>query len=96
LGCKFDGWSEHFHFKRWMQAFDEAGLAPEFYNERIRQEDEVFPWDHIGTGATRTFLRQEYAAALTGTPTADCRRGQCHTCGVCPELGAAIVDWGNG
>jgi len=95
LGCKFDGWSEHFNFKRWMQAFDETGLDPKFYNERIRQSDEVFPWDHIGTGATKAFLHREYTAALAGTPTADCRRGQCQACGVCPELGAGIVDWGN-
>lgn len=95
LGCKFDGWSEHFHFNRWMQAFAEVGLTPEFYNERVRMENELFPWDHIGTGAAKSFLLREYAAALAGELTGDCRRGYCSECGVCPELGASIVDWGN-
>lgn len=64
LGCKFDGWSEHFHFDRWMQAFTENGLDPAFYNERERQANELFPWDHIGSGVTMAFLRREQEEIL--------------------------------
>jgi radical SAM family uncharacterized protein len=94
LGCKFDGWSEHFHFDRWIQAFQEVGLDPAFFNERERRENELFPWDHIGTGVTTDYLRREYDAALGGRLTADCRRGDCTACGVCPELGVDVIDWG--
>lgn len=94
LGCKFDGWSEHFHFDRWMQAFADNGLEPAFYTERERQPKEFLPWDHIGTGVTTDFLRREHDAALAGQFTADCRRGSCSACGVCPDLGVRVVDWG--
>lgn len=94
LGCKFDGWSEHFHFDRWMQAFTETGLDPAFYNERERQTDELFPWAHIDAGVTTTFLRREHDAALAGEFTADCRRGTCSSCGVCQVLDVDVVDWG--
>ena len=30
LGCKFDGWSEHFKYQAWMDAFHACGLEPEF------------------------------------------------------------------
>ncbi len=94
LGCRFDGWSEHFHFERWQQAFADNGLEPAFYTERERPAEEVFPWAHIGCGVTTAYLRREYEAALTERFTADCRRGPCSACGVCPQLDAGVVDWG--
>ena len=46
-GCKFDGWSEFFDFDKWMQAFKQADIDPDFYVTRQRGQDEVLPWDHI-------------------------------------------------
>lgn len=94
LGCKFDGWSEHFRYNRWLQAFADSGLDPAFFNERERQAAEIFPWDHINAGVTTDFLRREHDAALVGQFTADCRRGTCSACGVCTALGVDVVDWG--
>lgn len=86
-GGRFDSWAEQFDFSRWMQAFASAGLDPSFYAHRARGEAEVFPWDHIETGVSKTFLYREYQQALTGQPTEDCRLN-CSGCGVrCLEEG---------
>lgn len=36
LGCKFDGWSEHFRGGLWKQAFSETGIDPAFYTTRAK------------------------------------------------------------
>ncbi len=30
-GARFDGWSEHFDFARWEEAFAQVGIDPELY-----------------------------------------------------------------
>lgn len=86
LGCKYDGWDEHFDFSAWMKAFDIAGIDPAFYANRHRSYDEVLPWAHLDSGVSSTFLRKESEAALQGQTTPDCRWDKCSVCGVCPEL----------
>src|SRR6201999_4073850 len=43
-GGRFDGWSEHFSFPRWMAAADTAGVDVGWYTTRERDGDEVLPW----------------------------------------------------
>ncbi len=80
LGCLFDSWTESFHNDLWMQAFENTGIDPNFYNLREREEDELFPWDFIDTGVTRKFLRREWENAIKETVTPNCRQ-QCSGCG---------------
>jgi radical SAM superfamily enzyme YgiQ (UPF0313 family) len=80
-GSRFDAWHEHFDFARWASAFAEEGVDPAFYASRLRDKDEVFPWDHIESSVKKTFLWREYQSALAGDALADCREG-CHACGV--------------
>ena len=40
LGCKFDGWSEHFNMSLWEKAFEETGIEMSFY-ARERSYDEI-------------------------------------------------------
>ncbi len=82
LGCRFDGWREHFDFPRWQRAFAACNLEPEWYLRR-RDEGEILPWDHIDCGLPREFFSAERHKALQGTATIDCRDGECHGCGVC-------------
>lgn len=86
LGCKFDGWDEHFQYNKWMQAFAEAGLDPGFYANRRRPYSEILPWDHISAGISKDFLRAESERAHQGITTPDCRWNPCSNCGVCPQL----------
>jgi len=82
LGCTFDAWHEHFKYERWLQAFEETGLSPEFYAHRERPRSEVLPWAHIDTGVRPAFLRLEYERALRGEDTPDCAAGPCSACGL--------------
>jgi len=82
LGCRFDGWWEHFDRLKWVQAFENFGIDPSFYHRR-RELDEPLPWDHLDCGIRRGFLLAEREAALAGAPTPDCRAGKCTGCGVC-------------
>ena len=81
LGAHFDGWSDQFRPELWQQAFDEAGLDPEFYARRTRSVDEPLPWDAIDSGVSKAFLARDYEAALRGETHADCRE-QCYACGI--------------
>ncbi|OGO08054.1 MAG: B12-binding domain-containing radical SAM protein [Chloroflexi bacterium RBG_13_57_8] len=82
LGCRFDAWSEHFDFKKWQAAFNEAGLDPSFYAHRERSLDEVLPWSHINAGVSADFLKKELERARSGLETPDCRRNACNECGL--------------
>jgi hypothetical protein len=87
LGCKFDGWTEYFKFHLWMEAFQKTGCNLEWYANRARHYSEILPWEHLDTGVTKEFLREEDRRAQEGIPTIDCRSGGCPECGVCPGLG---------
>jgi radical SAM family uncharacterized protein len=82
LGCTFDAWSEHFDYKKWLQAFEGVGLDPGFYAYRHRSLDELLPWAHIDVGVDTAFLKQEYQRTLEGKETPDCSQGQCNACGL--------------
>ncbi len=81
LGCKFDGWGEHFKYDKWMEAFRKTGVDPEFYARREWGYDEILPWDLIGTGVEKEFYLRELEKSKEGTVTKDCRKG-CNGCGV--------------
>ena len=83
LGCKFDAWSEQFKFEAWQQAFVDSGLSMEFYVNRVREDDEILPWEHISCGVKKEYLLKEKEKALKGETTPDCRFDSCTSCGVC-------------
>ncbi|RGA02056.1 TIGR03960 family B12-binding radical SAM protein [Microbispora triticiradicis] len=93
-GGRFDGWSEHFSFERWMAAAERA-LAGEpvnvdWYTIRERDEHEVLPWDHLDAGLDREWLWQDWQDALGDVEVEDCRWTPCYDCGVCPTMGTEI------
>ena len=92
LGCKFDGWTELFDYDKWMEAFDRAGVDPDYFAARQRDVNEPLPWDHLSNGASKAFLRREWQKAVGGELTHDCRHLSCTGCGVCPNLGVEIID----
>ena len=79
-GCKFDGWSDCFRYDLWMEAFDELGINPEFYNARRREFTEILPWDHIDIGVTKNFFIRECKKAYNEETTPNCRE-KCAGCG---------------
>jgi len=81
-GCKFDAWTEHFNYQKWLDAFEQNGLDPFFYANRERGLSEVLPWNHIDTGVTAAFLKSEYYKLWQEKETPDCRGGKCNACGL--------------
>ena len=104
-GGRFDGWSEHFSFDRWVEAAEkafgslperEAGVDLAWYTTRERDYDEVLPWDHLDSGLDKDWLWQDWEDALAvadgsaDIEVEDCRWTPCYDCGVCPEMGTEI------
>ena len=49
-GARMEAWSDYFDFRRWMDAFADAGIDPDFYASRERGEDEFLPWSLVDMG----------------------------------------------
>ncbi|MGL4911383.1 MAG: TIGR03960 family B12-binding radical SAM protein [Romboutsia sp.] len=80
-GAKFDGWSEYFRLDTWKEAMEKNGLSIEFYANREREYEEVFPWDHIDVGVTKKFLVRENEKSKEDAISPDCRH-KCNGCGI--------------
>ena len=80
LGCLYDSWTETFDNEKWMQAFENTGIDPEFYTLRERETSELLPWDFIEIGVTKKCLEREWQRAKDGVVTPNCREG-CSGCG---------------
>ncbi len=91
LGCRFDGWQEHFDFALWQRAFSDCGIDPDFYATRPRDYEEVLPWDHIDVGVSKGFLIAENERAKKGTTTPHCRNG-CINCGITKLFGGEVCN----
>jgi radical SAM family uncharacterized protein len=79
-GAIFDAWTEFFDMDRYLKAFEENGIDMYFYTSRQRDINEVFPWDHIDAGVTKSFLAREWENARAGVVTPNCRTS-CQGCG---------------
>jgi radical SAM family uncharacterized protein len=89
-GGRFDGWSEHFSYDRWMSAAEQAGVDVAWYTTREREESEVLPWDHLDSGLDKEWLWSDWQDALAEQDLDDCRWIPCFDCGVCPQMGTDI------
>jgi radical SAM family uncharacterized protein len=98
-GGRFDGWSEHFSYDRWMESAATAlagtGVDVDWYTTREREYDEVLPWEHLDSGLDKDWLWGDWEDALAAADGADieiedCRWTPCYDCGVCPEMGTEI------
>ena len=79
-GGFYDAWSEYFDYERWLKAFEECGVDPNFYTMRERSLEEILPWDFINAGVTKDFLIREWKNALAESVTPNCRM-RCSGCG---------------
>ena len=80
-GCRFEGWSEHFDFDKWLDAASEVGIDLYEYASRTFDLDDELPWDFIDIGINRSFFKSAYDKALEGTISKDCME-QCYGCGL--------------
>ena len=82
-GGTFQEWSERFDLQLWLDALEANGLSVEDVVYRHREEDEVFPWDHLSAGLHKDFLWQDWRDALDELGLEDCRWTPCYDCGAC-------------
>jgi radical SAM family uncharacterized protein len=99
-GGRFDGWSEHFSYERWISAAESAlsgtGVDLDWFTTRQRELEEILPWDHLDSGLDKDWLWADWEDALavadgsSDVEVEDCRWTPCYDCGVCPEMGTEI------
>ncbi len=68
------------------QAASELGLDTDHYALRLRDQNEVFPWDHIDMHVRKNYLWDEFQRGQRGQLTAECNVGLCTRCGVCQKV----------
>ena len=79
-GCKMDNWDDHFKYDVWLEALEQHGLSKEFYANRVRDFDEILPWDFIDIGVSKAHLIREAKKSIEAATTPDCRT-RCQGCG---------------
>ncbi len=84
-GGRLDAWTDYFVYDRWMKAFADTGIDPDFYAHRERATDEVLPWDMIDVGVRKQHLIRERERAYASALSPDCRH-QCAACGAAKLL----------
>jgi radical SAM family uncharacterized protein/radical SAM-linked protein len=80
MGCRFDGWTDHFNFEKWMEAFKLEGVSIERYLQEfpVREFDKPgaplvqLPWDHIDTLVKREFNAREYTKGIKAKISPPC------------------------
>jgi len=93
-GARFDGWSEHFSFDRWItsaeQGLADTGVTVDWFTTRERDYTEVLPWNHLDSGLDSEWLWEDWQDALSEVAVDDCRWTPCFDCGVCDQMGTEI------
>jgi len=57
-GAKLDGWTEHFNYQHWSEAFAEQGMSMDLLTQE-KSPDLPLPWDHIDKGIRKESLKKE-------------------------------------
>lgn len=79
-GCLYDAWGEYFKNDVWLETFEQCSLDIGFYTTRERKQNEIFPWDFLDCGVSKSFLWREWERAQRAEVTPNCR-AQCQGCG---------------
>jgi radical SAM-linked protein len=89
LGCRFDGWSDQFHYSLWREAFGKVGLEMDLCTQKKSFEDPL-PWSLIDTGVQSKSLWEEYQKGLKEEVSPPCMGKDCLRCGVCNGEGIRV------
>lgn len=84
-GGRLESWDEYFDLSRWETAVAAVGVNFETFTDAIATT-EPLPWWVCAIGVTTEYLLRERELAAKGVQTADCRTGDCSSCGVCTGI----------
>ena len=91
LGCRFDGWSDHFRFDLWEDAIRQTGIDPGPICGSVPPVRRSFPGRGSKAASPGNSFFQRQSRLKRGEPTPDCRTGPCSDCGVCDHRTVHIV-----
>lgn len=82
-GMVFESHGEKLRYEDWTKIWEENGYDPSWALE-MRKEDEVFPWDFLHVGVTKSYLLSEWRKVwiADAEPVPDCKWGECQHCGI--------------
>ena len=94
-GGRFDGWSEHFSYERWMRCAGggvrrRPGRRRLVHHPRARAVRGAALGPPRLRASTRTGSGRTGRTPSTETEVDDCRWTPCFDCGVCPQMGTEI------
>lgn len=89
-GALFDAWSEFYDDDLWQETFNKCDISLDFYAYRLRELDEILPWDFINVNISKKFLVREWENAKKGIVTPNCRE-KCSGCGALVYKGGCCV-----
>jgi len=72
-GARFDAWSDHFDYARWLECMQSAGLDPELFLRRIPLHAPL-PWDHIDSRVTKQFIIEDLHRGMKGKFSPACEK----------------------
>ncbi len=102
-GAGMDAWWESLDraYSAWEEAIAQASLTWKYRqvttgtwqaNPSTTLLDQPLPWDHIDTGISKTWLKEDLQRALAGITVPDCSFDGCSHCGVCgTDLGHNLI-----
>ena len=80
-GCRYDGWTEHFRYRDWVEALNETGIDTSKFLYQRMAVGSRHPWYHIDSGVEERYLAKELELSLTSRPTDTCGIDKCYGCG---------------
>ncbi len=72
-GARFDAWSDHFDYGRWLECMQTAGLEPDMFLRRIPLHAPL-PWDHIDSRVTKQFIIEDLHRGMKGKFSPACEK----------------------
>ena len=72
-GARFDAWSDHFDYGRWLECMQAAGLEPDVFLRRIPLHAPL-PWDHIDSRVTKQFIIEDLHRGMKGKFSPACEK----------------------
>ena len=72
-GARFDAWTDHFDFQRWIDCLAAENIDPQIFLGRIPIHAPL-PWDHIDSRVTKEFLVGDLHRSMKGKFSPACEK----------------------
>ena len=84
-GCRLDAWDEFIKKDVWRELLANNTNYFSIANQKIKDKDNLFPWDEIDAGVSKNYLYKEFKASRSCIFTTGCDDNCTHNCGSCND-----------